>query len=32
VLLADTGIVKQAWEVREEQRLRDNNLQRERAR
>jgi hypothetical protein len=32
VLRADTGIVQQAWEVREEQRLRVNNLQRERAR
>jgi hypothetical protein len=32
VLRADTGIVQQAWEVREEQRIRVNNLQRERAR
>jgi tetratricopeptide (TPR) repeat protein len=32
VLRADVGIVQQAWEVREEQRLRVRNLQRERAR
>jgi tetratricopeptide (TPR) repeat protein len=32
VLRADTGIVQQAWEVREEQALRVRNLQRERAR
>lgn len=32
VLRADTGIVQQAWELREEQRIRVNNLQRERAR
>jgi tetratricopeptide (TPR) repeat protein len=32
VLRADVGIVQQAWEVREEQRMRVLNLQRERAR
>lgn len=32
VLRADVGIVQQAWEVREEQRVRVRNLQRERAR
>jgi tetratricopeptide (TPR) repeat protein len=32
VLRADVGLVQQAWEVREEQRLRLLNLQRERAR
>jgi hypothetical protein len=32
VLRADTGIVQEAWEVREEQALRVRNLQRERAR
>ncbi len=32
VLRADVGIVQQAWEVREEQRLRVRNLQRERSR
>jgi tetratricopeptide (TPR) repeat protein len=32
VLRADVGIVQQAWQVREEQRLRVRNLQRERAR
>ncbi len=32
VLRADVGIVQQAWEVREEQRTRVLNLQRERAR
>ena len=32
VLRADVGIVQQAWEVREEQRFRVRNLQRERAR
>jgi hypothetical protein len=32
VLRADVGIVQQAWEVREEQRTRVVNLQRERAR
>lgn len=32
VLRADVGVVQQAWEVREEQRLRVRNLQRERAR
>ena len=32
VLRADVGIVQQAWEVREEQRVRVRNLQRERSR
>jgi tetratricopeptide (TPR) repeat protein len=32
VLRADVGIVQEAWEVREEQRLRVRNLQRQRAR
>src|SRR5690606_24320038 len=32
VLRADVGIVQEAWEVREEQRVRVRNLQRERAR
>ncbi|MCA9597080.1 MAG: tetratricopeptide repeat protein [Myxococcales bacterium] len=32
VLRADVGIVQQAWEVREEQRMRVRNLQRERSR
>lgn len=32
VLRADVGIVQQAWEVREEQRIRVRNLQRERSR
>lgn len=32
ILRADTGIVQQAWEMREEQRLRVRDLQRERAR
>lgn len=32
VLRADVGIVQEAWEVREEQRVRVRNLQRERSR